>query len=171
MPKNVNLNSFKIVVIALFVLAVLLDNDDFGEYAIYGGYGKTSGASLSHNCHGYSTHMNYWLNDFGTKITYDYTPETIAEHLGEENKPSIVVFAANGHSVLAETAVRKAAGEMEYEIDRTREKFNASAIYTKEINLTYFDKSGNITLDITSGMNLTTGYSSATVGFYYYPKK
>lgn len=129
------------------------------------------GATLNMNCHGYSTWMAEWLNDFDKKIAHDYTPETIAEHLGKVGViNNDIIFAINGHSIRATTTARLVNGEIEYEIIRTREKFNASAIYLKEINHSY-TMTNPVSVGMTSGMNATGTHTTATVGYYWYPKK
>ena len=99
--------------------------DDFWEYAIYGGYGKTSGASLSQNCHGHSTGAGYWLDDFKRLVDDDWTKY---DRVGDLD--SGAVYGDDGHSIRIDDV---AITGTTYEIT-TSEKYRDSGVYTRKIS-------------------------------------
>ena len=126
------------------------DVDRFFDTAyLSAGYTRDSGsgASMSSNCHGFSTGKHVWLQAFSSiQRQVDYTARTQAKFLADVEglNPGQSLFADNivlaggsgGHSVRVNAVGRKLlAGELEYQVLGTIEKYNASGLYKKEITL------------------------------------
>jgi len=101
--------------------------DQFWEYAIYkkaDGYTQVGGASLSQNCHGYSTGAGYWLNAFGRLIKDDYTKYDLIGDLVPD-----AFYGDDGHSI---KIVEVYFTGDPYKIV-TEEKYRDSGVYQREI--------------------------------------
>lgn len=103
------------------------DVDSFWEYVIYGSYTKISGASLSKNCHGHSTGVGYWLNDFQKLVDDDWTKYSSVGDLD-----SGAVYGGDGHSIRMDEVDITGT---EYEIT-TSEKYSDSGVYSRKIDPT-----------------------------------
>lgn len=93
-----------------------------------------STASLAMNCHGYATGKNRWLKNAGlnTVLSNDYTYHDWAFQLVGANE-GIMALDDCAHSVVVEIIPMTVAGTSGIQLAVTREKFNASAIYEKNI--------------------------------------
>ncbi|GHT42918.1 hypothetical protein FACS189443_6400 [Planctomycetales bacterium] len=101
------------------------DVDAFWECAIFAGYDKISGASLSKNCHGHSTGVGYWLNDFGKLMKDDYQ-----KYRGIGDLYAGAVYGNSGHSI---KIVDVDITGTQYAIT-THEKYSDSGIYGRNIS-------------------------------------
>jgi hypothetical protein len=164
------------------------------------GYTRGDGASatMSMNCHGFSTGKEVWLPSFSAihkEVDYDERSEakfladlTQAETLLENHPSTIItvlpdgiVLATSDHSVRMRSSgtAKKVNGEIEkkYKVLRTSEKYNASAIYDKEINLD-FEETDDFSLGVVTGLNqaptaggqTTSWVTTGTVTNFYKPK-
>ena len=103
------------------------DVDRFWEAAIYGGYDKISGASLSWNCHGHSTGVGYWLNAFKTLVDDDW-----AKYDRVGDLTSGAIYGDNGHSIRIDEVIITGT---KYEVE-TSEKYRDSGVYARKISPT-----------------------------------
>jgi len=115
------------------------DVDRFWECAIYSGYDKISGASLGMNCHGFSTGVGYWLNDFQKLVDDDYTKY---DRVGDLEAGA--VYGGDGHSIkIVEVYF---TGEP-YKIV-THEKNRDSGVYGREICPVSANNADEVALDM-----------------------
>ncbi|MDR1480748.1 MAG: hypothetical protein LBJ00_17625 [Planctomycetaceae bacterium] len=107
------------------------DVDRYYEYEKFtaaNGYTKISGASLAMNCHGYSTGLGYWMDDFDTLMSDDYTSSTTPSNLAVG-----AIKGDDSHSIKITEISTTMSGEVFYKVIKTREKFHASGVYEKAI--------------------------------------
>jgi hypothetical protein len=115
---------------------------DEEKYPVTGGYTKISGASMAMNCHGFSTGLGYWINDFDVIAQNDYRPSitpsalTLGSIKGNDN---------NSHTIkiigITKTTINCVST---YRVIKTREKFRASGIYEKAVTDEVYPESGTV---------------------------
>ena len=137
-----------------YTFDVALAVEEFWEYHLYGsGYTKVSGVSLSMNCHGHSTVMGCWLDDFENLIKDDYAPyDYIAALAGG------AVFGSDGHSIKIESVV-----SIQDLYITTSEKYRDSGVYEKVIVQSHF---GELQLETTT-VNLFADNETSSFSEFY----
>jgi hypothetical protein len=128
--------------------------DAYWKYVIYGSYGQIGTASLSQNCHGYSTGVNYWLDSFQTLVNDDWTKCFLVGDLPQNGG---AVYGGDGHSIRIDGVTRTWAT---YTV-AISEKNRDSAIYT-----TSFSRTGNSSSEVELEMQLETGPTEPFDHFY-----
>jgi hypothetical protein len=121
---------------------------DEEKYTVAKGYTKISGTSLLMNCHGFSTGLGYWIDDFNVIALNDYTASTTPSDLADG-----VIRGDNIHTIKITNITKSTTNCINtYTVIKTREKFRSSGVYEKAVtNETYTD--------------------SSTVGYTFYKEK
>jgi len=103
--------------------------DKFWNTYVYGDYDLVSSADPSQNCHGYSTGVGYWLNDFQTLMDYDYQTYGISNFLDKG-----AIFGTDAHSVkVCDVEDKWVNGERWFTILETHEKNRDSGVYKRTL--------------------------------------
>jgi hypothetical protein len=111
---------------------------DEEKYPATDGYTKISGTSLLMNCHGFSTGLGYWIDNFNVIAQNDYTASTTPSNLAVGS-----IRGNNIHTIkiigITKTTINC---ENTYRVIKTREKFRSSGVYEKAVtNEVYTDSS------------------------------
>ena len=135
------------------ILVLASDGNRFWdeEYFNPRGFTRVSGGEpiLSMNCHGYSTGVGYWLDDFFVLMEHDYgtifsniTSPGARYFYGRDLADGAVYSYGdpgnNDHSGKIDSVTTEVvAGEMMYIVVSISEKNRESAIYRKTVNLPF----------------------------------